>query len=76
MLYHCKQEWPVSVWKGSDGHDLYTRVGFVNEGEAIIVIGQTPDEDYFNIMTPGGTIGWVSGYFLRDQRLFRPVQVG
>jgi hypothetical protein len=51
-------------------------VGFVNEGEAIIVIGQTPDEDYFNIMTPGGTIGWVSGYFLRNKRLFRPVRMG
>jgi hypothetical protein len=75
MLYYCKQEAPVSVWKGSDGHDLYTRVGFVHEGETIIVIGQDPGTDYFNIMTPGGTIGWVGGCFFRDKRVFRPVQV-
>ena len=76
MLYHCKQEWPVSIWKGSDGHDLYTRVGFVNEGETIIVIGQNQDTDCVNIMTSAGIVGWVRGCFFRDKSACQPVQVG
>ena len=73
MLYYCKQYTPV--WTGLDGDDLYTRAGCVNEGETIIVIGQDPDTDYFNIMTPGGTIGWVSGYFFRNKSACRPVRM-
>ena len=74
MLYYCTHE--VPVWKGLDLLDIYTRVGCVNEGETIIVIGHTPDEDYFNVMTSDGIVGWVSGYFLRNKRLFQPVQDG